>query len=104
MPHRRGGTHTAFMPGIVPGAESSSATPEAIMITAALPAAESLARYELRFQSLFHAGRALSFPCDRLGEVKWDAMTDGARASFLRAQGSVGREWASPAVQLTDLH
>jgi hypothetical protein len=74
------------------------------MITAPLPAAESLARYELRFQSLFHAGRALSFPCDRLGEVTWDAMTDGARASFLRAQGSVGREWASPAVQLTDLH
>jgi hypothetical protein len=31
-------------------------------------------------------------------------MTDGARASLLRAQGSVGREWASPAVQLTDLH
>ena len=74
------------------------------MLVQPLPAAESLARYELRFQSLFHAGRALSFPCDCLGEVTWDAMTDGARASFLRAQGSVGREWASPAVQLTDLH
>jgi len=74
------------------------------MTTAPQPRAESPARYELRFQSLFHAGRALSFPCDRLGEVTWDAMTDGARASFLRAQGSVGREWASPAVQLTDLH
>ena len=66
-----------------------------------LPAAESLARYELRFQSLFHAGRALAFPCDRLGEVKWDAMTDGARANFLRAQGGIGREWSSPAVQLS---
>ena len=74
------------------------------MIAVPLPAAESIARYELRFQSLFHSGRALSFPCDRAGEVNWDAMTDGARASFLRAQGSVGREWASPAVQLTDLH
>ena len=69
-----------------------------------LPAAESLARYELRFQSLFHTGRALAFPCDREGEVKWDAMTERARASFLRAQGSVGREYASPAVQLSDLH
>jgi hypothetical protein len=69
-----------------------------------LPAAESSARYELRFQSLFHTGRALAFPCDRLGEVQWDAMTAGARASFLRAQGSVGREWASPAVTLSDLH
>ena len=74
------------------------------MTTAPLPAAESLARYELRFQSLFHAGRALSFPCDRRGEVQWEAMTDGARASFLRAQGSVGREWASPAVRLAELH
>jgi hypothetical protein len=74
------------------------------MIAHPLPAAESLARYELRFQSLFHTGRALTFPCDRQGEVQWDAMTDGARANFLRAQGSIGREWASPAVQLSDLH
>ena len=69
-----------------------------------LPAAESMARYELRFQSLFHSGRALTFPCDRQGEVQWDAMTAGARASFLRAQGSVGREYASPAVRITDFH
>ncbi len=71
------------------------------MTAALLPAAESLARYELRFQSLFHAGRALAFPCDREGEVQWDAMTDGARANFLRAQRSVGREYASPAIQLS---
>ena len=74
------------------------------MMSDPLPAAESIARYELRFQSLFHTGRALAFPCDREGEVKWDAMTERARASFLRAQGSVGREYASPAVQLSDLH
>ena len=74
------------------------------MIPDPLPAAESIARYELRFQSLFHTGRALAFPCDRAGEVQWDTMTDRARASFLRAQGSVGREYASPAVQLSDLH
>ena len=66
-----------------------------------LPSAESIARYELRFQSLFHSGRALAFPCDPQGEVHWDTMTEGARASFLRAQGSVGREWASPAIQLS---
>ncbi len=74
------------------------------MIVTPLPAAESIARYELRFQSLFHTGRALAFPCDCQGEVQWDTMTEGARASFLRAQGGVGREWASPAVQLSDLH
>ncbi len=67
-------------------------------------AAESSACYELRFQSLFHSGRALTFPCDPQGEVKWDAMTEGARANFLRAQRSVGREFAVPAVQLSDLH
>ena len=69
-----------------------------------LSVAQSLARYELRFQSLFHSGRGLTFPCDSLGKVQWDAMTEGARASFLRAQQSVGREFASPAVQLSDLH
>lgn len=74
------------------------------MVVHPLPAAESRARYELRFQSLFHTGRALAFPCDSQGEVQWDAMTEGARASFLRAQGSVGREYASPAIQLSDLH
>ena len=74
------------------------------MISHSLPAAESIARYELRFQSLFHSGRALTFPCDRQGEVHWDTMTEGARANFLRAQRGVGREYASPAVQLSDLH
>jgi hypothetical protein len=74
------------------------------MIPDSLPAAESIARYELRFQSLFHTGRALAFPCDREGEVQWDTMTERARASFLRARGSVGREYASPAVRLSDLH
>jgi hypothetical protein len=74
------------------------------MISAPLLPAESIARYELRFQSLFHTGRALAFPCDREGEVHWDTMTDRARASFVRAQGSVGREYASPAVRLSDLH
>jgi hypothetical protein len=69
-----------------------------------ISAAESIACYELRFQSLFHSGRALAFPCDRQGEVHWDTMTEGARANFLRAQGSVGREFASPAVQLSNLH
>ncbi len=74
------------------------------MIADPLPTAESLARYELRFQSLYHSGRALAFPCDRKGEVHWDTMTDRARASFVRAQDSVGREYASPAVRLSDLH
>jgi hypothetical protein len=63
--------------------------------------ADAAARYELRFQSLFHSGRGLSFPCDREGEPHWDAMTERARESFLRAQDGVGREYAAPAVQLS---
>jgi hypothetical protein len=74
------------------------------MTTAPLSDAESFARYELRFQSLFHSGRAFAFPCDKLGAVHWDAMTECARASFVRAQERVGREFASPAVQLSELH
>ena len=45
-----------------------------------LSAAESIARYELRFQSLFHSGRGLTFPCDQLGKVQWDAMTEAVAA------------------------
>jgi hypothetical protein len=55
--------------------------------------------YELRFQSLFHSGRALAFPCDAVGEVQWQAMSERARASFLRAQDGIGVEFAQPDVR-----
>jgi hypothetical protein len=74
------------------------------MTAAPHSAAVASARYELRFQSLFHSGRGLSFPCDQRGEVHWESMTERARESFLRARQGVGREFASPAVQLSDLH
>jgi hypothetical protein len=82
----------------------SSCLAEVIMPVQPLQPAESLARYELRFQSLFHSGRGLAFPCDSAGEVLWDRMTERARASFLRAQESVGRDYAAPAIRLSDLH
>jgi len=69
-----------------------------------LPAVQAIASYELRFQSLFHTGRGLSFPCDPTGEVQWDSMNDSIRASFLRAQQAVGREYASPLVRIRSLH
>jgi hypothetical protein len=104
MPPGRAGAHTGSILASIPAPAALTARSEASMTAQPLPAAESIARYELRFQSLFHTGRALTFPCDREGEVNWDAMTEGARASFLRAQGGVGREYASPAVRLTDFH
>ena len=41
------------------------------------------ARFELRFQSLFNTGRALSFPCDATGHVDMDALSERARDSYL---------------------
>ena len=55
-------------------------------------------RYELRFQSLFHEGRALAFPCDAGGHVDMDRLSDRARASYLYARAVVGHEYAMPAV------
>jgi hypothetical protein len=60
------------------------------------------ARYELRFQSLFHAGRAFAFPCDARGEVLWEAMSEGARRGFARARERVGVDLAMPAVTASE--
>jgi len=66
--------------------------------------ASSSARYELRFQSLFHEGRALAFPCDARGQVHLDSLSDSARNNYLYARAVVGREYAAPAIQLSDMH
>jgi hypothetical protein len=60
--------------------------------------------YEIRFRSLFNDGRALSFPCDAQGHVELDALSERARTNYLYARAVVGREFASPAVMLADLH
>lgn len=54
--------------------------------------------YELRFESLFQAGRALAFPCDAGGGVKLDSLSDRARQNYLFARAVVGREYAMPIV------
>lgn len=61
-------------------------------------------RYELRFQSLFHSGRGRSFPCDAEGAVLWEALSDRARQSLADAEAGVGREFALPAVLVTEPH
>jgi len=60
--------------------------------------------FEIRFQSLFQAGRAVSFPCDAQGHVELDAMSERTRLSYLRVRALVGREYAAPAVLPSDLH
>lgn len=58
--------------------------------------------YELRFESLFHAGRALAFPCDQHGGVVLDALSDKALQNYLFARAVVGRDYASPVVLRRD--
>ena len=62
-------------------------------------AAAARSAYELRFQSLFHAGRALAFPCNAQGDVYLDALTERALENCLFARAVVGHEYASPVVQ-----
>jgi hypothetical protein len=61
-------------------------------------------RYEIRFESLYQAGKALAFPCDAKGHVEMDALSDRARNNYLYARAVVGREFASPCVVARELH
>lgn len=54
--------------------------------------------FELRFMSLFHEGRGLSFPCGPSGDVFLDELSDRARANYFYARAVVGREFSVPAV------
>ena len=60
--------------------------------------------YEVRFCSLFNAGRALAFPCDAAGRVQLDELSERARNNYLYARAVVGREFAPPEVRRCDLH
>ena len=60
--------------------------------------------HELRFQSLFNPGRALSFPCDAEGHVQMDALGDRALANYLYVRVVVGREYAIPQVRIAPSH
>lgn len=62
------------------------------------------ASFVLRFQSLFHEGRALAFPCDAAGHVELDGLSERARNNYFYARAVVGREFAQPAVLNAALH
>jgi hypothetical protein len=59
--------------------------------------------FELRFQSLFHEGHGLAFPCDAEGRVNLDALSERARCNYFFARSVVGRDFSQPAV-LQRLH
>jgi len=68
-----------------------------------IPTSAGAAGFEIRFQSLFHPGRAVSFPCDAQGCVHLDALSERAGQAYLRARALVGRDYAAPAVLASDL-
>lgn len=57
------------------------------------------ATYELRFRSLFDAGRALAFPCNEQGQVDESALSQQALQNYQRARKVIGKDWATPLVQ-----
>lgn len=58
------------------------------------------AHYELRFASLFHAGRGFAFPCDRNGLVDLSALSERGRCNYFYARVAIGRELSVPTVAL----
>lgn len=61
-------------------------------------------QFELRFQSLFDSGRGYSFPCDPMGRVDLDGLSERARNNYLYARAMVGRELAVPALRPSRMH
>ncbi|MCW5666564.1 MAG: hypothetical protein KIT35_22255 [Piscinibacter sp.] len=61
-------------------------------------ATRTAARWELRFASLFDAGRGYAFPCDADGGIDLAALSDRERASLRQAQHAVGRDLGVPVV------
>lgn len=59
----------------------------------------SSSAYQLCFRSLFDSGRGYAFPCDPLGQIDLDRMSDRARNNYFYARAMVGKELAVPAVE-----
>jgi hypothetical protein len=57
--------------------------------------------YQLRFRSLFDPGRGFVFPCDAEGHVDIDALSPHALNNYLYARTVVGREFFTPAVEIS---
>jgi hypothetical protein len=71
--------------------------------TVSTPRSDSIG-FMLHFDSLFHEGRGLAFPCDARGHVDLDKLPDRARDNYLYARAVIGREYAQPAVRAALLH
>lgn len=63
-----------------------------------MDAGRSATHWELRFVSLFDAGRGWGFPCDADGQVDLDALSERARSNYFYARTLVGRDVSMPAL------
>ncbi|WP_423600682.1 hypothetical protein [Roseateles sp. MS654] len=59
----------------------------------------SAPQFEIRFESMFDAGRAMSFPCDPQGHVDLDSLPARARNNYLFARAMVGKDYLPPAIR-----
>jgi hypothetical protein len=73
------------------------------MLNTATPSHERNA-FELRFESLFDAGRGFAFPCDAAGGVDLDALSERARINYFVARTTIGRDYSVPQVLRTQSH
>jgi hypothetical protein len=71
------------------------------MIATAHVSPTTLLTHELCFESLYHAGRALSFPCDAAGHVAMDELSERGRNNYLFARAVIGRDFSVPVVIAT---
>jgi len=60
--------------------------------------------YELRFDALFSNRRSYSFPCDGMGHVDLDSLSERGRLNYLYARAMMGVEVAWPAVRASLPH
>jgi hypothetical protein len=61
--------------------------------------------FELRFHSLFQLGRDFAFPCNEVGHVDFDGMSEKARNNYFLVKSTVGRDFATPRVnQIPGMH
>lgn len=56
----------------------------------------------LCFRSLFDHGRGYAFPCDPIGRVDLDQLSEQGRNNYFYARATVGRELAAPVVEAGD--
>jgi len=60
--------------------------------------------YELRFRPLLANHRAFAFPCDAVGHVDMDALSEPMLNNYLYARAVMGLELSWPEVRLSPSH